>query len=319
MIAQVVSPIVSSASAGPDLLPAEKPRERFDRLREEARREIQTGRLQKALELLEQALGIARALGDAKLEALAECNRAAVAITTGEVLQHVPRLRDILMRNYSLDTSFAAAYNLAQAYESHKNYKKSLFYARIARDRALTAENSDFLAKSHTQLGLSLLGESYFEEAREHFETSLELLGSGLNSFSVSPRISLGYCMIVLGREREGMGLLYRCLRWLRRRGEKLFQSWAHLFLGCGHLELGRLRHAWLHVRRALEIAEETGDDEAIKSALFMLGEVERTAGDSQAAYACFRRMQDRFYPGQTDYAEVLALVGTSRVVNLRA
>lgn len=319
MIAQFISPIVSSKTTRVDILPAEAPRERFDRLRDEARHEVQAGRLQHALSLLEEALKVARAMGDARLEALAECNRAAVAITTGEILEHVPRLRTILMHNHGIDTSFAAAYNLAQAYELQKDHKKSLFYARIARDRALAADNSDFLAKSHTRLGLSLLGESHFTEACEHFEASLELLGTAPNSFSVSPRISLGYCLIILGRPREGMGMLYSSLRWLRRRGEKIFQTWAHLFLGCGHLELGRVRDAWLHVRKALTLAETMGDDEATKSALFMLGEVERTAGDTQAAYACFKRMQEQFFPDEPDYAELLSVVGVAQVVNLRA
>ncbi|MEM1182664.1 MAG: hypothetical protein AAGM22_30240 [Acidobacteriota bacterium] len=319
MIAQFVSPIVSSKTSRVDILPAEAPRERFDRLRDEARQEVQTGNLQKALSLLEEALRVARSMGDARLEALAECNRAAVAITTGQISDHVPRLRSILMRNHGVDTSFAAAYNLAQAYELQKNHKKSLFYARIARDRALEADNSDFLAKSHTRLGLSLLGESHFDDACGHFEASLELLGAEPNSFSVSPRISLGYCLIVLGRPREGMGMLYSSLRWLRRSGERLFQSWAHLFLGYGHLELGRVRHAWLHARKALALAEAMGDDEAIKSALFVLGDVERTAGDSEAAYACFHQMQQRFFPEHPDYAELLSVVGVAQVVNLRA
>ena len=168
-----------------EVLPSEQPRERFDRLRGEARRQIQAGHLQAALDLLEEALGVARQIGDPRLQALAECNRAAVAITTGQILEHVPRLRDILMRNHGADTSFAAAYNLAQAYESQKHYKKSLFYARIARDRALACENRDFLAKSHSQLGLSLLGESHFQEARHHFETSLEMFGAEMGSISV--------------------------------------------------------------------------------------------------------------------------------------
>ncbi|MEM6793170.1 MAG: hypothetical protein AAF725_04275 [Acidobacteriota bacterium] len=305
-------------ASDPEILPVESPRERFDRLRAEARRAIQSGQLESCLALLDEALAIARDLGDPRLEATAVCNRAAIGISIGETEDHVAPLRTILMRNFGLDTSFAAAYNLAQAYEAQKQYKKSLFYARVARDRALAAENQEFLAKSLTQLGLSLLGESFFDQAAGSFKKSISLMGPGLNELSVSPRLSHGYCLVVLGRAREAMGEFYRCLRWMRRSGQQIYRPWAHLFLGCGHLELGRLRHAWLHVRRSLQLAEEMGEDEATKSALMMLGEVERAAGDYQAAYDCFQSLQHRFFPDDdSDYAEVLSMVGVARVVNL--
>ena len=48
----------------------------------------------------------------------------------------LPRLREILVRNVDPVNCRIAAYNIARHYELTKNYKKSLFYARITLGRA---------------------------------------------------------------------------------------------------------------------------------------------------------------------------------------
>jgi hypothetical protein len=104
-----------------------------------------------------------------------------------------------------------------------------------------------------------------------------------------------------------------------RRNALPVFQSWAHLFLAYGYLELSRIDRAWLHAVKAVNLAETTGELSAIKSSMFLLGEVERVGGDSAASVYWFRRMQERFFPDHSKLPAVLSVVGMTRVVNLRA
>src|SRR5947208_224122 len=68
-----------------------------------------------------------------------------------------------------------AAYNIARHYELTKNYKKSLFYARIALDRARVLGRREWLASTHNLIGNTLLAESHIDPACHEYEEALEL------------------------------------------------------------------------------------------------------------------------------------------------
>lgn len=294
-------------------------RRQYESLRDQSRLEVAAGRFEAALDLLDNALAVARNMGDEDLVAMARCNKTALALATGRPGDHIADLRSILMRNYDVMTSFMAAYNLSYAYELKKEFKKALFYGRVARDRASAAESPEHLASSYSQIGNGLLGSSYFEEAKEHYEKALALLPDEQTYVTVPAHINLGYCLVMLGQVRPGFRLLFRSLRWLRPRGMRSMQVWAHLFTCAGYLELGRVRRAWVHGRKALAFAYQTGEQDAIKTTLFMMGEVERSGGDIEAAFGYFARIQKRFFPDQNDAPALLSVVSMAKVVNLRA
>lgn len=296
-------------------------RRRFDALRAACRAAVESGRLDAALEVADQALVCAERLDDERLIDLARCNRAAVAIVLGRFGDDFGDLRRILMRNHCAETSFAAAYHLSHAYELRKDFKKGLFYARVARDRAQAADDREILTKSYNQIGVCLLGDSYFEQAIAEFDRALELRdrdGTGDDVVRVSLIANRAYCRLVLGHDRGAFGDLFRCLRWYRRHGAELYAVWPHLFLSYGYLEMGRLVRAWRHADRALTLAEESGDQPARRYALFLLAEVEKAGGDLEAAMDHFERMRQLFYP-DTTLPSAIASVGMAKVVNLRA
>ncbi|MEM9597645.1 MAG: hypothetical protein AAGD06_25490 [Acidobacteriota bacterium] len=312
--------IVAMVGGDGDVLAPETARETFERLRDEGRSRAEAGHLEDALELLERALVVACSIGDDSLVALATCNRAAVAIQLGQIDEHVADLRTILMRSYCAETSFAAAYGLSVAYEFRKMHKKALFYGRIARDRSLEAEQKDYLAKSYNQIAGGLSAESYFDEAISEYENALDLLADDqMAEVRAVTSINLAYCRLVLGQYGLAFSELIRCLRWFRKVGKGLYVAWPHLMLCYGYLELGRLRYAWRHAERALELAEKTGQKDAIKSALFLLAEVEKAAGDSAAAYDYYHQLQSRFYPDSAGLPAAVSVVGMTQLVNLRA
>ncbi len=293
-------------------------RRMFDDLRAEGRKAAEAGELERAFALVDRSVEVARRMDDPEALALATCNRGAVAIMMGR-FDELSDLRAVLVRNWSVETSFIAAYNLSHAYELRKEFKKALFYAQVARDRAEGAGRSDYLANSLNQVGNCLLGDSYFEEAAAEYQRALCLMPAQTSLVSTASTTNRSYCMLVMGRKREPFGQLFRSLRWLRRRGLHLYETWPHLFLCYGYLELGRLRRAWQHGKKALAIAERTGEYDAKKNALFLLAEVEKAAGETEAAYDLLVSMQREFYPDHSNLAELMSVVEMKQLVNLRA
>ncbi|MEM8929829.1 MAG: hypothetical protein AAGE94_01570 [Acidobacteriota bacterium] len=308
-----------TATPSVELLPIESASERYDRLRDEVRALAQSGDYELALPIAETAHELARTLGDERRLAMARLNLAVISLFTGRAGEHVSDLRRVLMRNYDAETSFIAAYNLCLAYELKKEYKKMLFYARIARDRAEASGNDAYLASSHNQMGNGFTAESFFGDAIDHYRRALGLSRADLDLVTVPVRFNLGYCEILVGDWRRGFGRLFACLRWLRRHPMAEYQAQTHLALSVGYLEIGRVEHAWRHGRRALAHAERSGKVDTIKAALFQMGEIERTGGDLEAAYDYFSQVQQRFYPDQPDAPALLAGVSMAKVVNLWA
>lgn len=306
-------------TARPEILPVETPERRYDRLRDEIRALVRSGHYDDALPLAEEAFALAGELADERRIARASLNLAVISVFTGRSGEQVADLRRILMRNYDAETSFIAAYNLCLAYELKKEYKKMLFYARIARDRAEASGHDGYLASSHNQIGNGYTAESFFGEAIEHYRRALSLSAPALDQVTVPVSFNLAYCEILDGDWRTGFGRLFACLRWLRSHPMSEYQAQTHLALAVGYLELGRVERAWRHGRRALAHAERSGKVDTIKAALFQMGEIERAGGDLEASYDYFSRVQQRFYPDQPDAPALLAGVSMAKVVNLWA
>lgn len=289
-------------------------------VRDRVLHEAEAGHLEEALRLSDEALKIADQLGDQELLDQAYCNRSEFFMVLGHPVDF-GRLREILMRNRNGSTSFSAAYQLAQSFRMvKKQHKKALFYARIARDRALAADNVMYLATSHNEIGNCLLAESYFKEAEAEYERALGLFIGDLSADHMMVYSNLGYTKIMLGLLKEGLQILFTSLRWCRRNPTKsAYESWIHLSLACAFIELGRWRYAWHHGKRGLELAEATGNFDAIKNGLYLMGEIEKSAGDLEAAFRYYSRMQKEFYPENSKIPELMLLVDAKQLVNLRA
>jgi len=89
--------------------------------------------------------------------------------------------------------------------------------------------------------------------------------------------------------------------------------------LSCGFSELRRWRYAWKHGWRGLELAESTGSPDAVKIGLYLMAEIEKSAGDVKAAYEYYSRMQQEFYPDLNNLAGAMLFIETKQLVNLRA
>jgi tetratricopeptide (TPR) repeat protein len=289
----------------------------FEELRSRGERAVRLGKLEEAETHFDQAVDWAREHGEPRQVDLGVCNRAAVAIELSHGEGELPRLREILLRNDPYNCQLAA-YNISRHYELTKNYKKSLFYARIALDRAQVLGRREWLAASHNLIGNTLLAESFIEKASDEYRKALEL-SPDLTAARGQILDNLGYCRILQGRYKEGYSLLYASLRLLRRHGARRQEISARLDLSFAHLETGRYRLSQRHAMTALDLAESLGESDSVKNALYLLGDVANLSGDIDTALAYFNRLHREFFPEAAYLPEFLLAVDIRKLVNLHA
>ncbi len=295
---------------------------RFDALIDEGRAHLEAERLEEALRLFEQAEALAEELKDRRAADRAYVNRCAVliAVDRGLAPESLQRLREILMSGDDAVSCRLAAYNIARSFEFSRDYRKGLFYARIALDRSEALGAVEWLASSHNQIGNFLLAESQFQEACGEYEAALEQLAEEDETVRKAAIYdNLGYAYVILGRVRHGLTLLYRSLRRLRELGRSRETILPHLSLCFALIELGRSRHALRHGAQALALAEAAGEEDSIKHALFLLGEAAQQIGDPAKARELFERLQERYFPEASYLPDVLLTVDVRKLINLKA
>lgn len=321
---EMQSPIQNTLSGPSGLEEDSLDRLPLEELMDRGRGQIGAERLDEALATFEAAERVAEAQDDPVGADRAWLNRCAVLIASqrldGVGGRMLHRMRSILTEARDALNCWLAAYDIAQAYELTKDYRKGLFYAKVALDRAEVLGHRDWLASSYNQLGNLLLAESRFEEARDALEHARELLSDDADSVRRSSILgNLGYVDIVLGHQREGFLLLYSSLRTLRKLERRREQAFAHLDLCFAHLEAGRLRDAMRHGMRSLGLAEEFGEPVTMQYALFLLGETAQLLGNPEEARSHFVRLQQLYFPDNPRLPDILLSVGVRGLVNLKA
>jgi tetratricopeptide (TPR) repeat protein len=279
---------------------------------------IEAGRLEEAEAIIRRALAAAQEQGDPRHVDGAICALAAVAIQLGHGDGELPRLREILLRSTDAGNCRLAAYNISLHYEFARNYKKSLFYARIAYDKALQLGRRDWLAYSRNQLGNALLGQSFVDEASLEYQAAVELIPAP-GVWRAIILDNLGYCRVLQKRFAEGYAFLYESLRQLRRFSAERYRVLPHLDLCFAHLETGHYVHARRHGIAAFELAKKFGNAEALKNALYLLGETANLSGDTEIASGYFNRLQRDYFPDSPYLTGFLLAVDVRKLVNLHA
>lgn len=293
--------------------------DRFEEYKSQWTRLVSLGRLTDAALVVAEAAAWARDHGDQDQVDLCTCVRIATGLELRQDALDVRPLREILVRNAERGNCRLAAYTLARHYELRKEFKKALFYARIARDRSVGLGRDDYEASSHNQIGNALLASSEIAQACREYERALELMPAADTSPRAGVLHNLGYCRLLQGRLDEGYRLLYESLGILRRLGARRYQISPRLDLSFAHLESGRLRHATRQAQAALALAEEFREPDSIKNALFLLGEAYNLRGEEARAESYFRRLQADFFPHQDYLSSFLLSVDVRNLVNLHA
>lgn len=290
----------------------------YEALRDRASEVLSQGNLQEALDAFTRAHQVARRMAEPDLEDVAFCNRSAVAIRLELDDGSVPALRQMLLRTADPEVGYLSAYNLARAYDNRKNYRKALFYARIAHRYSIELGEADQQASALNWIGNARVALNDFVGALEEYRLA-DLLIVGEDSERRSVILTnLGYCLLLTGETDEGLDSVIRGLRMARRVRAPLAESLGHLCLSFAHLLLGRPWYAVRHGAEALELAEAHNDPPIMKLALLLLGEAYKQGDKVPAALECFELLQETYYPGMSQVPEMLLGVDVCRVINLR-
>ena len=291
----------------------------FRALRDRGVDALRTGDLRGALDLFGRAAEVARASGDPDLADLADCNRAAILIELGEGAGILADMRAVLLRSRSAQCCMVAATNAARIHDLAKEYKKGLFYARLARDHAESGGDASQLASVRNLAANLLLAESHVEEAAREYETALELMPEEDPVWRARAVGNLGYCRVLQGRLREAFALLRQSIDPLRRLDARLYLVSPLTDLAFAHLESGHPAPAREAAEEALALAREFDDVAGIKNALYLLGESAGLLGDLQLARSTFLELQRSYYPDKPFVCDFLLSVDVRKIVNLRA
>jgi tetratricopeptide (TPR) repeat protein len=288
-------------------------------LRWQIRELLQCGRFDDAMALCSDCLAKAEELDDQDLRDLAICNRGNILVNQGDDKAAATDLRKILMRSADPYNCFLAAYGLSQHHELIGENPRSLFYARLALDHGHKSELPDFIAFANNRIGNLMMLDSYFEEACEHYQKALDLLPAREVMGRALSMSNQGYCLTVLGRYNDGIKSLFKSLDLMRLERAGAWERFPRLGLCYAYLELGRLDQARAHGRRALELSETAGSAEDLKNSLYLLGEIEKLAGNEADAYEHFWRLQAEFYPDQPFIPDFLMETDIRKLINLMA
>ncbi len=269
--------------------------------------------------LCDEAVDLARDLGDRELLDQAICNRGGILVIQGQGERVVGELREVLLRSASAANSFQAAYVVSQFHEFKEERERSLFYARLALEHAEKSRVPEFAAKGNNRIANLLMLDSYFEEACSHYQQALELLPDDYYLDRALLWSNTGYCQVVLGSYNRGLKYLFRSLHLIRQQCAAAWERFPCLGLSYAYLELSRLDQARIHASRALRRSELAESPEQIKNSLYLLGETEKLAGNEQQAYEHFQRLQQRFYPDQPFIIDFLMATDIRQLINLMA
>lgn len=293
----------------------------FDGLLRENRTAFGRHELGQALELGERALRWAEEFGDRADVDLARCVKYTALVHMGQGDSVVRELQKILMRSDRSLVRHVAAHNISCYYGEIEDVSKSFFYAQLALEHAEKTGCDFRLAASHNRLGNLQILQSKFSEAREHYEKALEHIAEDQVPERLGLIANIGYCDVACGRFVEGFESLFTA-----RRGYiqiKMGHNTAHCRLRLSfcfaYLEVERPHHARLHGLAGLKMAEECGNPDLVKKALYLLGEVEKLAGDDLTAFSHYARLQEEYYPDNPFLPDLLLENDTNKLVNLWA
>ena len=291
----------------------------YGELRDAGAHAIHQGRFGDAKPLYEEALAIARRIGEQRLIDLAFCNLAGARIELWEMSEVLASLREILVRSDDGATCRLSAYHISRIYELRGEARKGLFYARIARDRTAQLDSPDpaWIASGHNSIANFLVADSRFDEALKEYVKALEAHPDAPGYRVPAIRQNIGYCHLMLGRPKMAFDFLYSAMRTYRRLGSAPVLALNHLDLAYAYLEIGRPRPAIRNAQKALALAQRHNDEANVKNALYLLGEAWHLSGDDDRARNEFERLADCY--DLPFIADFLLTVDVRQMINLRA
>jgi len=303
----------------PEALSALDARSRAEEARRVALEALDGGDFRGSLAAYDEALGAARLTDDPTFVDWIYSCRAAAAAELGTCDDELVELKRILLRAQDSQTAFRASYTGSRIYELRRDYKKALFYNRIARDHADRAGDQKLRVAARLQAGNLLTVESRFEEAAQAYRSSLADAASDTPPlWQAIDKDNLGYCLLALERIGEGLALVHEAFETLESTGAKEFTVHPLMDLCFGYLKCDRYEEARYFGEAALERVALTNDVTVEKNLLYLVGEACHLSGDTEAAQLHFDKLA-AYYPEFRNLRAYLDVFDFRNVINLRS
>ena len=298
-------------------------RARYEEHLERAQEAFSRADLQRSIELFLAAENLAQEIGDVDLVDRAFCRRCFVLVETGEIGGQILRLKELFLRSADRQNRWAAAYNLAVAYDVDQELEEASQWAGRATGLASDLDDPALVARCNNLAGALALRRSDFIEAEVLFRKILEcdpeaVRVEAANAAQVLE--NLGYTLMCTDRLAAGLELCERACSDLERSGATHVLHEALQDLCYGNLLEGNLDRARECGERALDLALEAEDGLVVKNSLFLLSEIAVRRGDT---FAARRYLHDltAYYPEagvSEEIIDVFLATDLTTVVNLR-
>jgi tetratricopeptide (TPR) repeat protein len=289
-------------------------RKTAEELRQRALLCVRKNELEAALELYDEALAVA---GDEELRELIVINKADVLIAMEQTTGEVQKLPAIVMRRRNPHHTFLAAYALTYKHRLQNDVKRGIFYAQIALDTALEANEPLWELGAYNELGGLYEIDGDFEKAMSSFSRALDLVGhvadAGEQKLSRGAALqNLGASTMLNGAVPEGLELIHTALPLIVSPSSL---AEAYIDLCYGYIEMDKLEDARKWGEMGLDLASE---NRQVRNAHYLLGEAAYKSGNLEVAEFHFGKLA-KFYPNFRHLKHLLMAVDLRSMVNLKA
>jgi len=293
---------------------------RFWQLMQEGYALVQKSRLEPALANFQEAYSLASFSRDRRLADKAAANRSMVLLEMGEYARAAKGLREIILRSSDDETACGAAYNLSISLRRRGDYKKACFYAKLAAGKAQNLKDSNWIARCHNLSGNLHLMQSRFNQALREYRKALaiRLKERKPNLFAMGIlRDNIGYCLILLGKYREGIEEILAAKKCAEEVGNRRCVCECAHDLAFGLMQLRKLGEAEKYGESALAMAEELNCREIVKNCYYILGEINHLKGNEERRDHYFYQLQ-RMHPHLPFLRDFLCTFDVSKIIALR-
>jgi tetratricopeptide (TPR) repeat protein len=295
-------------------------RKHLEFLRQTAREAVWSGDFERALELYEEGLALARQWNDPNIGDLFLCNRAAILIELGRSDFDLAQVRSIIIRDPNGFNGALAAYSVARAHELRREFAKAAFYAQTALTRARDMNHAQLAGSSLNLLGNLRIYESDFAAAMPLYSNALDVferVGDPMSREAAQTEDNIGYCHLAQDRVREGLTLVDHALGRLEQLGARQATVYPCLDLCFGHLKLESFDEAEHWGIRALALGSEFRRTDAVKNSHYLLGEIYAELGRDDDAESHYDALAT-FYPEFPSLKNFLHQINLVEMINLR-
>ena len=289
-------------------------------LRRTAREAVWRGDGERALLLLEEGLGLARAWKLRETEDLFLCNRIATLVEMERNDFDLAALKEVVLRHPEGRLGAFAAYTAACAHEQRREYGKARTYAQMAIGRS-DGVNDYLKGVSLNLLGSLDLSESRFDSAMPLFREAIEIYSDCNQDTTRETAVAednLGYGYIACDEVDVGLPIVERALSQFDAMGARAFTTFPNLDLCLGHLKLEHYDEAERWGIQALALGQEFGQEKVVKNSHYLLGEIYSEVGRRTDAEQHFDALS-KFYPDFPSLKGFLHQVNVVGMINLRA